>query len=117
MRRDVKILLFTIAAGGAWAGRPAVTGWLDEAELFRVTDVRVQGLRYVDRDDVLDLLALTPESSIWGDIGAWRRSLEGHPLVKSARIRRRVLCSRRTTTSSAGTCARGTARWACCTTS
>ena len=90
MRREVKILLFTVAAGAAWASRSAVRESLDGMELFRVTDVRVGGLRYLDRNEVLERLELTPETSIWGDVDAWRAALETHPLVKSVRVSRRI---------------------------
>ena len=90
MRRETKILLVTVAAGAAWAGRAPVVDRLGDLELFRVDDVQVHGLRYLEKGEVLARLGVGPETSIWGDVEAWRASVEEHPLVLSARVSRRI---------------------------
>lgn len=90
MRREVKILLVTVAAGGVWAGRQPLVSVLDDMELFRVREIQFRGLRYLERSEATRLLGITDETSIWGDVDAWRQALEAHPMVRSARISRRV---------------------------
>jgi cell division septal protein FtsQ len=52
--------------------------------------VQVHGLRYVERGEVLARLGVTPQTSIWGDVDAWGAALEAHPLVRTARVTRRI---------------------------
>ncbi len=90
MRRDMKILLSTAALGAVvlWGRRiPDAIGGLDA---FRVENVEVRGLRYMKEEDVVKLLQLTPETSVWGDKSVWIDRVLAHPLVKSVKITRRV---------------------------
>ncbi len=92
MRRDAKILLVTAAFGGvaAWGGdaRDALV----RHEVFRLEadEVEVRGLRFLSRDDVVELLALTPETTVWADKSAWSERVSRHPLVKDVRVTRRI---------------------------
>jgi hypothetical protein len=90
MRRDVRILLGTAAFGAlmAWGGR--VPDALIDLEIFRVEDVQVRGNRYLAQADVEQLLALTPETSVWSDKDVWHDRVAAHPLVKSVRVGRRL---------------------------
>lgn len=90
MRRETKILLATVAVGAAWGGRSALPRVLEDMELFRVTDVQVHGLRFLERSEALEYLGVTHEMSIWGDVEGWSAALEAHPLVRSARVSRRI---------------------------
>ena len=49
-------------------------------EVFRVRDVEVRGARFLSEQDIEGLLALTPESSIWGEIQRWTDQVVSHPL-------------------------------------
>jgi len=59
-------------------------------EAFRVTEVKVTGLKYVAHDDVVRMLRLTPEASVWGDTDEWARRLEEHPMLEHVRVERRM---------------------------
>jgi hypothetical protein len=90
MRRDVRILLATAAFGAAmsWGGRlPAA---FEDLEMFRVEDVEVRGLRYLEEAEVVALLDLEPETSVWTDKSRWHDRVAAHPLVKSVRVGRRL---------------------------
>jgi hypothetical protein len=89
MRRDVRILLATACFGAAiaWGGR--IPAALVDMQMFRVEDVEVRGLRYLEEAAVVELLALTPETSIWSDKAPWRDRVASHPLVKDVRLSRR----------------------------
>jgi hypothetical protein len=90
MRRDVRILLGTVAFGAlmAWGGR--VPEALVSLEIFRVENVQVRGNRYLAQADVEQLLALAPETSVWSDKDVWHDRVAAHPLVKSVRVGRRL---------------------------
>lgn len=90
MRREARILLLTLLVGALWAGRTPALALLDDMELFRVTDVQVHGSRYLERAEIVALLGLTPESSIWGDVEAWTAAVRAHPMVRDARVTRRI---------------------------
>lgn len=90
MRRELRILGWTLALGGMWTGGSRVLEALPSMEAFRVTAVDVTGLKYVARDDVVGMLGLTPETSVWGDTDAWARRLEEHPMLEEVRVERRM---------------------------
>jgi cell division septal protein FtsQ len=86
----MRILLVTLGVGAAWAGATRLPGVLGDMDLFRVRDVQIHGVRYLDRAEALARLGVTAETSVWGDVDAWSAALESHPLVKSARVTRRI---------------------------
>ena len=89
MRRDLRILVATACIGAAIAWGDRVPAKLDDMEWFRVHDVEVRGTRYLEESTVVELLELTPETSLWTDKAVWLDRLAAHPLVKSARVSRR----------------------------
>lgn len=90
MARPGRLVLGAVAAAllASQAGR--VRAALVEAELFRVKDVALEGARYVSAGDVTRALRLSPTASVWDDLAPLEARLGGHPLVRSARIRRRL---------------------------
>ncbi len=90
MRRDLRIIVATVGLAGLWTGGGRVVETVSAMDTFRVTDVEVSGLELVERGDVLALMELTAETSVWGDLGAWEDRLAGHPLLEEARVRRRI---------------------------
>jgi hypothetical protein len=88
MRRDARILLATAALGAVAIWGPDVTAALRSMDSFLVTDVKVRGTRYLAEDEVVSLLRLTPETSVWGDPVLWADRVASHPLVRSARVTR-----------------------------
>jgi cell division septal protein FtsQ len=90
MRRDARILVATLMVGGLWMGAQRAWVALAATATFRVRDVEISGLRYLDRDAVLHALGITEESNVWSDTGAWAHDVAQLPLVERARVRRRM---------------------------
>ena len=90
MRRDLKILLGTMALGAVtFAWRPVseeVSSW----ETFTVRDVEVRGVRYLTDDAVRARLALAEGTSVWVDTEPLRDRLLADPLIRDVVIRRQV---------------------------
>lgn len=63
---------------------------LARMEGFRVTGIRLEGNRFLTREEVLNSLGIPPSASVWDDLGAWEDRLRTHLLVKDVRIRRRL---------------------------
>jgi len=90
MRRETKIIAITVLSAGLWTGGSRAAVALAELDTFRVTDVEITGLESLGRGEVLALLAVTHGSSVWTPTDTWERRLAGHPLLKEARVRRRI---------------------------
>ncbi len=90
MRREFRILLVTVLCGAAWTWGGRVPEALAAMEAFRVTEVEIQGLRYLTRSDVLEAIRVGPETSVWGDLDSWAEALRAHPLVRTVHIERRI---------------------------
>lgn len=80
-------LVLTMAAAGFLARAPEA---LARLELFRVERVELEGARYLSLADAVARLGLEDGASVWDDPGAWEMALVSHPLVSSARVRRRL---------------------------
>jgi cell division septal protein FtsQ len=63
---------------------------LAHAEVFRVRAVELEGARYLPLDHAVRAAVVDPEASIWDDPAGWEARLEEHPLVREARVRRRL---------------------------
>lgn len=90
MRRDAKILLATACLGAVAVWGDAVREAFAAMETFRVAEVEARGLRYLSHDEVVDLLRLTPETSLWTDTDVWTERLLAHPMIREARVTRRI---------------------------
>jgi len=90
MRRDARIILGTLLLAGLWTGGARVAEAVSALDTFKVRDVEITGLGSLDRGDVLALMELTAETSVWGDIHGWEERLLAHPLLKDARVERRI---------------------------
>ncbi|HSG07863.1 MAG TPA: FtsQ-type POTRA domain-containing protein [Longimicrobiales bacterium] len=90
MRRDLKIIAFTVLSAGLWTGGSRVAVAASDLDVFRVTDVEFTGLETVRQGELLALLAVTQESSVWTSTDTWEQRLAPHPMVKAARVRRRM---------------------------
>lgn len=90
MRRDVQILLTTAGLGAVAVWGPSVTAAIREMDTFLVSEVRVSGARYLSEDEVVGLLRVTPETSVWSDPSLWADRVSAHPLVQTASVRRRL---------------------------
>ncbi len=99
MRRDVGILLGTLALGAIARWGHTVPDALSEMETFRIRDVEVSGIRYLTEEAVVARLALAPETSVWTDPAALAERILGHPLVRDVKIARKVPNGLRVTVS------------------
>jgi hypothetical protein len=86
----MKILLTTAGLGAVAIWGPAAGEWVRGMDTFRVAEVEVRGLRYLHEDEVISLLDLEPEISVWSDPGVWADRVALHPLVEEARVTRRL---------------------------
>ena len=90
MRRDGRILLATACFGAAIAWGDRIPAAMVDMQMFRVEDVEVRGLRYIEESEIVDLLDLSPETSVWSEKAQWHDRVASHPLVKSVRVSRRL---------------------------
>ena len=90
MRRELRILLVTVLLGAAWTWGPQVPEALAGMEAFRVTEIEIEGLRYLKRSAVLETMRVGPETSVWGDLDSWAEALLTHPLVRTVQVQRRI---------------------------
>jgi len=90
MRRDLAILLSTAGLGAVaiWGGD--ALGAMRDWNTFWVADVQVKGTHYLTEEAVVDLLDLTPQTSVWSDREIWTERVLSHPLVRTAKVRRRL---------------------------
>jgi hypothetical protein len=84
--------------GSSRAGKTSVTKTTSAAartspkssQKSRVREVVVVGLNFIDQGTVLELLDLEATATVWGDTQEWAQRVQRHPLVESARIKRRI---------------------------
>jgi cell division septal protein FtsQ len=89
MHRHVRIAALITAAMAVAAGAPKVAQAISNMELFRVATVEVEGLRYLEREDVAHTAAVPEGSSVWDDSAPIAERLEGHPGIRGAGVRRK----------------------------
>ena len=90
MRRDLRILLATVALGLVARYGPNARASLSEMKTFEIRDVQVVGTRYLTPDDVIERLALLPGTSVWTDKAVLEDRLLSHPMIRAVEIDRRV---------------------------
>ncbi len=64
--------------------------WGRSLAFFRVHEVEVRGMRYVDAKEILDRLAIDTTWSVWSRLDTLERRVERHPQVRSAQVVRRL---------------------------
>lgn len=89
MRRGVMVFALVGAAAGVVIAGPWVSEAVAGAELFRVKHVELEGVRYLDRAELLALAAVPSDLSIWADLDPVAERVRAHPLVHEGRVRRR----------------------------
>lgn len=90
MRRELKIIAFTVTCAGLWTGGTRVAEAAADLDTFQVTDVEISGLESLDRGEILALLNVTRESSVWTSTETWERRLAVHPMLKEAHVQRKI---------------------------
>lgn len=63
---------------------------LARMDTFRVREIRVEGNRFLTREDALNTLGIPPSASVWDDLDAWEERLRSHSLVEDVEISRRL---------------------------
>lgn len=61
-----------------------------QMDFFRVRNVEVAGIRYVDAREIVDRLQVDTTASVWDPTGAWAARVAEHPLVQKVEIDRRL---------------------------
>jgi len=90
MHSQIRIVVGTLLLAGLWSVGRRIPDELASMETFRVTHVEVHGARFISRAQVVSDLHLKPQASVWVDTDVLARRLEADPLVKRARVRRRI---------------------------
>lgn len=90
MRRLPTVVLAAVVAVGLTSAGPRVPEVLAGMEYFRVEQVEIEGMRFLERADVEAVLDLPPGASVWDDRGAWTERLASHPLVRTVAVERRL---------------------------
>jgi hypothetical protein len=82
----LSVLALAVVLGGVVSRIPQA---LSEVEAFRITDVRLRGQRFLTLEEVLNVLDLPEQASVWDDIREYEDRLMSHPLVKEVTVHRR----------------------------
>ncbi|MBW3535289.1 MAG: FtsQ-type POTRA domain-containing protein [Gemmatimonadetes bacterium] len=90
MRRGLRLVVVTALTLAAGAGAVRLQPMLVELELFQVRDVRLEGGHHLAAQEAVAAAAVPADASVWDDAEPWEAALERHPLVKDARVRRRL---------------------------
>lgn len=88
MRSGVRFVAVLFVAGALAAAGSRVPDLLGRLEVFRVQEFRMEGNRFLDRDEAIRWAAVPPGASVWDDPGRWEEELRGHPLVLEVRVKR-----------------------------
>ena len=81
----VGVLVMALAASLA-----RVPEALARMEAFRIREIRVEGNRFLTREEALNTLGIPPSASVWDDLDAWEERLRDHSLVEDVEISRRL---------------------------
>ena len=87
----LRFLLLVVASGLSWIlVSPGLNERFVRMEVFRVTGVELEGARHLSREDAVASAGIGVGASVWDDPSPWEARLAQHPLVRSARIMRRL---------------------------
>ncbi len=89
MHSQLRIVIATFVFASAWWTTGRLASAMADMALFAVRDVQVRGLTYATAEELIALLELAPEATVWGDTEEWARRAERHPMVTDVRVRRR----------------------------
>lgn len=90
MRKGLGLFL-TISLGMVFVlEAPRLGRALSQIEVFRVAEVAVEGAEYLTPDEILAAAAIPVGASVWDDLEPLAARLREHPLVREAKIRRRL---------------------------
>jgi len=80
------VLLVAAALAGAVGQVPSA---LARVEAFRITEIRLEGNRFLTNEEAAKAVAISPLASVWDDFKPLEERLQGHVLVEKARAKRR----------------------------
>lgn len=83
----VGLLLFL---GCAAVVTPRVARRIARSDVFRVSELRLEGALYLTLEEASEAAAVPAGASVWDDPSEWEARLEEHPLVREARVRKRI---------------------------
>lgn len=89
-RRQLQVLLGTILLGVAAVWGPRGFEAMAEMQTFRIAEVDVTGTQVMEEDSVVAQMRLGQFASVWGDRDAWADRLVRHPMIRTARVERRL---------------------------
>lgn len=90
MRSQIRVLLGTLLVGAAAVWGPRGFDAMARMQTFRIADVDVAGAQVLAEDSVVAQLRLGQFASVWGDRDEWADRLVRHPLIRTARVERRL---------------------------
>ena len=90
MRRGTGFFLVITLGMAVALGAPKAKSAFANAQIFEVSEVSVEGARYMTEAEVVEVAAIPPGASVWDDLAAVESRLESHPLVEDAVVHRRL---------------------------
>ena len=90
MRRGIRLFVFLSVALIVAAAAPRIPEGLARIDIFEVTGYYLVGGRYLTLEEAVDALGVPPGANLWDDLDPWEERLRRHPLVREARIRRKL---------------------------
>jgi cell division septal protein FtsQ len=89
MRRGVGIVVLVTATMAIAVILPRLGQTISRLELFNVTEVKVQGVRYLAEEEVRHTAMVPVGASLWDDLAPIVERLEAHPGIRNASAERR----------------------------
>jgi cell division septal protein FtsQ len=82
------VLVLALAASLAW-GVARIPEALSRVEAFRITEIRLEGNRFLSTEEAAKSVAISPLASVWDDFDILEERLRTHPLVVEVKAKRR----------------------------
>lgn len=89
-RRQLQVVFGTALLGIAAVWGPRGLDAMAEMQTFRISEVEVTGAQVMVEDSVVAQMRLGQFASVWGDRDAWTDRLVRHPMIRTARVERRL---------------------------
>ncbi len=89
MRRWLVSGLVLVVAAVLAAGVAQLPSALARVEAFRISEIRLEGNRFLTLEEAAKAVAISPMASVWDDFQLLEDRLQAHPLVEKARAKRR----------------------------
>ena len=80
------LFLVAVIMAGAWGLRGAAR----QMAFFRVRNVEIRGVRYLQPKEIVSRLRIDTIASLWDDLEPYRQRVRGHPQVSDVTITRRM---------------------------